>query len=201
MPLVEVIRGKKTSDATIATAVAYARTLGKSPIVMNDGPGFLVNRLLLPYMNEAALLLCEGAEHQGDRTRRPSHSACRWGRSRCTTWWASTSPCTPAARWSRRFPIASCRRRSCRQLVERGRLGQKVGNGFFDYGPAKGGKPPRGTDSAEVAQLIDECRTGAAAKVLARRTHRSPVPADAASKRRACSKTASCATSATSTSA
>src|SRR5205823_1277439 len=61
MPLVEVIRGRKTSDATIVTAAAYARTLGKSPIVMNDGPGFLVNRLLLPYMNEAALLLCEGA--------------------------------------------------------------------------------------------------------------------------------------------
>src|SRR4051794_27355250 len=61
MPLVEVIRGKQTSDATVVTAAAYARTLGKSPIVMNDGPGFLVNRLLLPYMNEAALLLCEGA--------------------------------------------------------------------------------------------------------------------------------------------
>jgi 3-hydroxyacyl-CoA dehydrogenase len=61
MKLVEVIRGKKTSDTTIAAAVAYAKTLGKLPIVMNDGPGFLVNRLLLPYMNEAALLLCEGA--------------------------------------------------------------------------------------------------------------------------------------------
>jgi 3-hydroxyacyl-CoA dehydrogenase/enoyl-CoA hydratase/3-hydroxybutyryl-CoA epimerase/3-hydroxyacyl-CoA dehydrogenase/enoyl-CoA hydratase/3-hydroxybutyryl-CoA epimerase/enoyl-CoA isomerase len=61
MPLVEVIRGKKTSDATVATAVAYAKKLGKTPIVMNDGPGFLVNRLLLPYMNEAALMLCEGA--------------------------------------------------------------------------------------------------------------------------------------------
>ena len=61
MPLVEVIRGRQTNDATIAAAAAYARTLGKSPIVMNDGPGFLVNRLLLPYMNEAALLLCEGA--------------------------------------------------------------------------------------------------------------------------------------------
>ena len=79
-------------------------TLGKSPIVMNDGPGFLVNRLLLPYMNEAALLLCEGAEHQGDRAGGQSRSACRWGRSRCTTWWASTWPCTPAARWLEAFP-------------------------------------------------------------------------------------------------
>jgi 3-hydroxyacyl-CoA dehydrogenase/enoyl-CoA hydratase/3-hydroxybutyryl-CoA epimerase/3-hydroxyacyl-CoA dehydrogenase/enoyl-CoA hydratase/3-hydroxybutyryl-CoA epimerase/enoyl-CoA isomerase len=46
------------------------------------------------------------------------------------------------------------------RLFDRGRFGQKVGRGFFDYGPAKGGKPPRGTDSDEVAHLIDECRTG-----------------------------------------
>jgi 3-hydroxyacyl-CoA dehydrogenase/enoyl-CoA hydratase/3-hydroxybutyryl-CoA epimerase/enoyl-CoA isomerase len=44
-------------------------------------------------------------------------------------------------------------------LVERGRLGQKVGKGFFDYAPSKGGKPPRGSDSDEVAKLIDKCRT------------------------------------------
>ena len=44
MPLVEVIRGAKTSDETVATAVAFAKAIGKSPIVVNDGPGFLVNR-------------------------------------------------------------------------------------------------------------------------------------------------------------
>jgi 3-hydroxyacyl-CoA dehydrogenase len=50
------------------------------------------------------------------------------------------------------------------KLVSRGRIGQKVGKGFFDYGPTKGGKPPRGTDSAEVAALIAECRTAAQRK-------------------------------------
>ena len=60
MPLVEVIRGAATSQSTIDRAVALARQLGKSPIVVNDGPGFLVNRLLMPYMNEAALLAGEG---------------------------------------------------------------------------------------------------------------------------------------------
>src|SRR3990167_2596497 len=44
MPLVEVIRGKKTSDETVATVVAWASAMGKSPIVVNDCPGFLVNR-------------------------------------------------------------------------------------------------------------------------------------------------------------
>jgi 3-hydroxyacyl-CoA dehydrogenase/enoyl-CoA hydratase/3-hydroxybutyryl-CoA epimerase/3-hydroxyacyl-CoA dehydrogenase/enoyl-CoA hydratase/3-hydroxybutyryl-CoA epimerase/enoyl-CoA isomerase len=62
MPLVEVIRGPKTSDATVATAVALAKRIGKSPIVVSDGPGFLVNRLLLPYMNEAVELLLDGAK-------------------------------------------------------------------------------------------------------------------------------------------
>ena len=62
MKLVEVIRGEKTSDQTIASAVAYAKRLGKSPIVVNDGPGFLVNRLLFPYMQEALELIAEGVE-------------------------------------------------------------------------------------------------------------------------------------------
>jgi len=60
-PLVEVIRGEQTSDQTVATTVAYAKALGKSPIVVQDGPGFLVNRLLLPYLNEALELILDGA--------------------------------------------------------------------------------------------------------------------------------------------
>jgi 3-hydroxyacyl-CoA dehydrogenase/enoyl-CoA hydratase/3-hydroxybutyryl-CoA epimerase len=60
MPLVEVIRGKHTSDEAIATVFALARRLEKTPIIVNDGPGFLVNRILAPYLNEAAWLLSEG---------------------------------------------------------------------------------------------------------------------------------------------
>lgn len=62
MPLVEVIRGKKTSDQAISTIVKLSKKLGKTPIVVKDVAGFLVNRILLPYMNEAAYLLQEGAE-------------------------------------------------------------------------------------------------------------------------------------------
>ncbi len=61
MQLVEVIRGAKTDDETVVTIVDLAKKIGKTPIVMKDCPGFLVNRVLLPYMNEATLLLCEGA--------------------------------------------------------------------------------------------------------------------------------------------
>ncbi|HEY8503612.1 MAG TPA: 3-hydroxyacyl-CoA dehydrogenase NAD-binding domain-containing protein, partial [Gemmataceae bacterium] len=62
MPLVEVIRGERTSDETVVTLVALAKRLGKTPVVVNDGPGFLVNRVLFPYLNEAFLMLEEGAE-------------------------------------------------------------------------------------------------------------------------------------------
>ncbi len=60
MPLVEVIAGQKTSPETVATLFELAKKLGKTPIVVKDGPGFLVNRLLLPYMNEAMFLFEEG---------------------------------------------------------------------------------------------------------------------------------------------
>ena len=60
MPLVEVIRGEQSSDEAVATVFAVARKLGKTPIIVRDGPGFLVNRILAPYLNEAGWLLAEG---------------------------------------------------------------------------------------------------------------------------------------------
>ncbi|HEX5471200.1 MAG TPA: 3-hydroxyacyl-CoA dehydrogenase NAD-binding domain-containing protein [Lacipirellulaceae bacterium] len=159
MPLVEVIRGEKTSDATIANAAAYARVLGKSPIVMNDGPGFLVNRLLLPYMNEAALLVCEGAaisevERAAKSFGMPMGPITLYDVVGIDV--AVHAGRTMAAAFPDRVVPAPI----IEKLFERGRIGQKVGKGFFDYAPAKSGKPPRGIDSTEVAQLISECRTG-----------------------------------------
>jgi 3-hydroxyacyl-CoA dehydrogenase/enoyl-CoA hydratase/3-hydroxybutyryl-CoA epimerase len=61
MPLLEVIAAPATSDETVATAVACGRALGKTVIVVRDGPGFYVNRVLAPYLNAAGLLLDEGA--------------------------------------------------------------------------------------------------------------------------------------------
>lgn len=61
MPLVEVVRGRATSDETVATVYALALRFGKVPVVVRDGPGFLVNRILAPYLNEAGWLLADGA--------------------------------------------------------------------------------------------------------------------------------------------
>jgi 3-hydroxyacyl-CoA dehydrogenase/enoyl-CoA hydratase/3-hydroxybutyryl-CoA epimerase len=61
MPLVEIIRGEKTSDVAMVTTAALARRLGKTVVYCNDGPGFVVNRILGPYMNESGFLLEEGS--------------------------------------------------------------------------------------------------------------------------------------------
>ncbi len=60
MPLVEVIRGPRTNDEATATIFELAKRMGKTPVVVKDGPGFLVNRLLMPYMIEAMFLLQDG---------------------------------------------------------------------------------------------------------------------------------------------
>ena len=60
MPLVEIVRGLQTSDATVDKIESLAFQLGKSPIVVKSGPGFLVNRILLPLINEAFYVLAEG---------------------------------------------------------------------------------------------------------------------------------------------
>lgn len=60
MPLVELVYGQETSWQTIADALALVRRLGKTPILVKDSPGFLINRILLAYINEAGFLLQEG---------------------------------------------------------------------------------------------------------------------------------------------
>jgi 3-hydroxybutyryl-CoA dehydrogenase len=60
LPLVEVVRGLETSEQTVADAVAFATRIGKTPIVVNDAPGFVANRILLPMINEAIFTLQDG---------------------------------------------------------------------------------------------------------------------------------------------
>jgi len=60
MTLVEVIRGLATSDATFATTMSLCEKLGKTPVAVNDAPGFVSNRVLLPMINEAAFAVMEG---------------------------------------------------------------------------------------------------------------------------------------------
>ena len=71
MGLIEIIRGLDTSDATEDACRAFAQELGKTVITSKDYPGFLVNRMLGPFINEAIFALMEGTGHgRGDRHRR-----------------------------------------------------------------------------------------------------------------------------------
>ncbi|MEM9589174.1 MAG: 3-hydroxyacyl-CoA dehydrogenase family protein, partial [Planctomycetota bacterium] len=60
MELVEVVRGPDTDAATTARLVSFVRALGKTPVVTRDAPGFLVNRILFPYLGEAVVMVQEG---------------------------------------------------------------------------------------------------------------------------------------------
>lgn len=142
MPLVEVIRGEKTSDETVATLVAFAKKIKKTPIVVRDCPGFLVNRILLPYMNEALVLLCEGAD-----MNKLDKAAERFG-----------MPMGPIALqdlvgidtslYAGTVVIDAYKDRAAvpppilQDLVEAGRLGTKTGKGFRMYTGKKGKAVP-----------------------------------------------------------
>lgn len=154
MPLVEVIRGKQTSDDTIATAVAYAKKLKKSPIVVNDGPGFLVNRALMPYMSEALILLEEGATiKQIDR------AALEFGMPMGPIDLYDTVGLDVAEHAGQvmceAFPKRVVESPILPALVAAGRLGKKTGKGFFDYTTdSKGRKKPQ--PSPEVEKTIQQ---------------------------------------------
>jgi 3-hydroxyacyl-CoA dehydrogenase/enoyl-CoA hydratase/3-hydroxybutyryl-CoA epimerase/3-hydroxyacyl-CoA dehydrogenase/enoyl-CoA hydratase/3-hydroxybutyryl-CoA epimerase/enoyl-CoA isomerase len=154
MQLVEVIRGEKTSDQTVATLVALAKRIGKTPIVVRDCPGFLVNRILFPYTNEALLMLEEGAP-----PRALDKAATAFGMPMGpialndlvgldTSLYAGRVVNTA-------FKERAVSTRILDELVKVGRLGQKSGAGFYSY--AKGG---RGADDPAFAAILDKVRTG-----------------------------------------
>jgi 3-hydroxyacyl-CoA dehydrogenase/enoyl-CoA hydratase/carnithine racemase len=158
MPLVEVIRGPETSDKTITRATGVARQLGKTPIVVADGPGFLVNRLLLPYMNEAAILVGEGAE-----MRKVEKAAKAFGLPMGPLELhdvVGLDVCLHAGKvMQQAFADRVEKTPLVEKLVESGRLGQKNGRGFYDWQQDKKGRWQK-QPSEEVANLIAKNAAG-----------------------------------------
>jgi 3-hydroxyacyl-CoA dehydrogenase/enoyl-CoA hydratase/carnithine racemase len=149
MPLVEVIRGAKTSDETVATAVAYAKGVGKSPIVVNDGPGFLVNRLLLPYMNESLELISDGADMKAIERAAKEFGMPMGPLTLYDVIGLDTAFYAGRVMWEA-FPDRIAASPILPALVKAGRLGQKTGSGFFLYKDKSG----RGTPDPAVAELF-----------------------------------------------
>jgi 3-hydroxyacyl-CoA dehydrogenase/enoyl-CoA hydratase/3-hydroxybutyryl-CoA epimerase/3-hydroxyacyl-CoA dehydrogenase/enoyl-CoA hydratase/3-hydroxybutyryl-CoA epimerase/enoyl-CoA isomerase len=157
MKLVEVIRGQATSDDTVASLVAFAKRIGKMPIVVGDGPGFLVNRLLFPYMNEAIELIQDGVGF-----RDIDKAAFTFGMPMgplvlYDMVGLDTAMYAGRTMWEA-FPDRVVASPLVPSLVKAGRLGQKSGKGFYSYDNKKG--TPQDDPAAE--KLVAVYRRGEA---------------------------------------
>jgi 3-hydroxyacyl-CoA dehydrogenase / enoyl-CoA hydratase / 3-hydroxybutyryl-CoA epimerase len=139
MPLVEVIRGEKSSDETIATIFALAKKLGKTPVVVRDMPGFLVNRILAPYLSEAVRLVRERCRIEDvDRTMKD------FGMPVGPLALLDDVGLDVAVKAGEVLQAAFRERIKSggdEALVAAGRLGRKSGAGFYEYPGGKRGEP------------------------------------------------------------
>lgn len=154
MPLVEVIRGEKSSDVAVATTVAYAKKMGKNPIVVNDCPGFLVNRVLFPYFGGFAKLVSAGVDFvRIDKVMEkfgwPMGPAYLMDVVGIDTGHHGRDVMAEG------FPdrMKDDRRSAIDALYDADRLGQKNGKGFYAYETDKRGKPKKVAD-ASVLELL-----------------------------------------------
>jgi len=154
MPLVEVIRGEKTGEEAIAKTVAYALAMGKKPIVVNDCPGFLVNRILSPYIGAFMGLVRRGVDfvtidRAMERFGWPMGPAYL-----CDVVGIDTGVHAGAV-MAEGFPDRmKYDFRTCHDVMfENERLGQKNGRGYYAYEADKKGRPKKVVDE-EVAALL-----------------------------------------------
>lgn len=152
MPLVEVVRGEKTTDETVATIVALSKRIRKTPIVVGDCPGFLVNRMLMPYMNESLVMLMEGASMD-----KIDKAATRWGMPMgpiALHDFVGLDTCCFAGGVMRKgYRDRTVETPILETLVELGRLGRKSGAGLRRF---VRGKP---VSDPEVESILETHRT------------------------------------------
>ena len=156
MPLVEVIRGEKTSDSTVATVVNYARKMGKTPIVVNDCPGFMVNRVLFPYFGGFTQLVKDGADFTKvdkvmERFGMPMGPAYLLDVVGIDT--GQHAQDVMAAGYPDR--MKSDEKTALNVMYDNERFGQKNGKGFYIYEPDKKGKPKKQVDDVVYELLSD----------------------------------------------
>jgi len=153
MVLVEVIRGSATSDATVAAVVAHAKRLGKCPVVVRDSPGFLVNRVLMPYLHEAVEMVREGTDPARiDRLSRsfgmPMGPIELYDMIGLDT--AFYAGLVLSAAYGDRIEASPL----IPALVKAGRLGRKTGSGFYRYQGTGPKARVAATGDEEVARIV-----------------------------------------------
>jgi len=136
MALVEVVKGIETGDETLAAARAYAKAVGKTPITVTDSPGFVVNRILFPMINDAAHALAEGVASAADIDTGMKLGT-NWPMGPLAVADIVGLDTTKAILESLERELGDARYRPAAilgELVAAGKLGRKSGSGFFDYG-------------------------------------------------------------------
>lgn len=131
-PLVEIVGGPKTTDQTLATAVGYVEALGKIPLLVGDGPGFLVNRLLMPYIGEAMQLLLDGATIE-QVERAATEFGMPVGPLSALDQIGLDTTLHGGLQLARAFPDTAPSSPLLVTLIKAGRLGCKTRAGFFAY--------------------------------------------------------------------
>ena len=154
MPLVEVIRGEKSSDEAIARTVAYANRMGKKAVVVKDCPGFLVNRVLFPYFGGFNMLVRDGADFQAiDKVME------RWGWPMGPAYLMDVvgidTGVHAAGVMAEGFPdrMQPDFKSATEVMFENERYGQKNGRGYYRYEADKKGRPKKIVDD-EVPALL-----------------------------------------------
>jgi 3-hydroxyacyl-CoA dehydrogenase/enoyl-CoA hydratase/3-hydroxybutyryl-CoA epimerase/3-hydroxyacyl-CoA dehydrogenase/enoyl-CoA hydratase/3-hydroxybutyryl-CoA epimerase/enoyl-CoA isomerase len=156
-PLVEIVRGPQTSPETIAAAIAHVRGIARIPIVVEDGPGFAVNRLLFPYLGEALEMLREGRSIDAIEEAAADFGMALGPLRLMDEIGLDT---TLQAAWvlATAFPERVVSSPLLVSMVKAGRLGQKTGGGFFSYRDSTSNRGPDAMDtgvSALLAPWID----------------------------------------------
>jgi 3-hydroxyacyl-CoA dehydrogenase/enoyl-CoA hydratase/3-hydroxybutyryl-CoA epimerase/enoyl-CoA isomerase len=172
MPLVEVIRGEKSSDEAIAATVALTTKMGKTPIVVNDCPGFLVNRVLFPYFDGFHMLLRDGADFQAvDKVM--ERFGWPMGPAYLMDVVGMDTAVHAAAVMAEGFPdrMKPDYKGATQVLVENDRLGQKNGKGYYVYEKDKKGRPKKVVDPTTydlISGVVAERREFEADEIVAR---------------------------------
>jgi 3-hydroxybutyryl-CoA dehydrogenase len=136
MALVEVVRGDQTSDQTMAAAKAFAEATGKTAITVKDSPGFVVNRILFPMINEAANAYDEGVASAADIDTGLKLGA-NWPMGPLALADLVGLDTTKAILETLERELGDGKyspSSALVKLVEAGKLGRKTGSGFYDYG-------------------------------------------------------------------
>jgi 3-hydroxyacyl-CoA dehydrogenase/enoyl-CoA hydratase/3-hydroxybutyryl-CoA epimerase/enoyl-CoA isomerase len=156
MPLVEIIRGEHTSDATISSVVAATLKMGKTPIVVNDCPGFLVNRVLFPYFAGFSQLLIDGADFTAVDKVMEKIFGWPMGPAFLLDVVGMDTADHASGVMSDGIPerMQKIDNDPVTLLYKAGRYGQKNGKGFYDFSVDKRGRPTK-TASSEAYALFE----------------------------------------------